>query len=220
MQEGPGREELPQKAVASARAEKAVEGETGLLGGIEDESEWKVLKTSSRVKAIQTAMKWHEGETRKYSGAPFVIHPAAVAATLATLGFEDFVVNAGWVHDAVEHAVAMGKMTLEEARLALASELGEAIATLVVEVTPVSLGMSLSRSKRKELDRAHYASASAIGQSLHLADMLDNVRDIGAVAPDFARVYLREKRAEWESLTLADARLIDLVDKELRTQGH
>lgn len=52
--------------------------------------------------ALSEAVRWHEGQTRKGSGLPYVIHCIEVAAVLERLGFDEPVVIAGLLHDTLE----------------------------------------------------------------------------------------------------------------------
>jgi GTP diphosphokinase / guanosine-3',5'-bis(diphosphate) 3'-diphosphatase len=52
-------------------------------------------------KAYETAKKAHESQTR-YSGEPYMVHPAATAKILAEYGMDATTIAAGLLHDAVE----------------------------------------------------------------------------------------------------------------------
>jgi len=53
-------------------------------------------------KAIVFATRAHEGQTRKMSGIPYILHPLEVAAIIATLTDDIDVMAAGILHDTVE----------------------------------------------------------------------------------------------------------------------
>jgi (p)ppGpp synthase/HD superfamily hydrolase len=59
-----------------------------------EETRWSI--------ALAEAFRWHEGQTRKSSGQPYVIHCVEVAAMLERLGFDESVVIAGLLHDTLE----------------------------------------------------------------------------------------------------------------------
>lgn len=52
--------------------------------------------------AINLAVTWHTGQTRKVDGSPYIIHPIAVATMLAKNGFSDETIAAGYCHDLLE----------------------------------------------------------------------------------------------------------------------
>lgn len=132
------------------------------------------------------AAKAHEGQKRKYTGEPYIVHPKAVAQLLTEAGLDDEVVAAGLMHDVVEDC----DVTLEEIR----AEFGDRVARLVGEVTDASRPAHGNRERRKAIDREHLAKASPDGKSVKLADIIDNLRSIIPYDPSFARVYLREMR--------------------------
>ena len=60
---------------------------------------------------------WHRGQTRKGSDLPYLVHPFAVAMILDRLGFDEDVVIAGLLHDAVEDTEAtLGRSSASSAR--------------------------------------------------------------------------------------------------------
>lgn len=125
-------------------------------------------------------------QRRKYTNEPYINHPAAVARTLAEHGFPEFVVAAGFLHDVVEDT----KVTLD----VIEHIFGSRIADLVMWVTDVSKPADGNRAARKDKDREHIAKAPAIAKSIKLADLIDNTFTIVTHDPEFATVYMREKR--------------------------
>lgn len=137
-------------------------------------------------RALAFATKAHEGQTRKYTGEPYINHPKAVSDMLRKHGLSKDVQAAAILHDVVEDCGVL----LETIR----AEFGPRVARLVEEVTDVSKPEDGPRETRKAIDRAHYAKASADGKSIKLADLIDNTKSIVARDPHFARTYLEEKR--------------------------
>ena len=81
------------------------------------------------------------------------------------------------------------------------------IATMVNWLTDVSRPEDGNRARRKAIDREHTARAPAEVQTIKLADLISNSRSIMQHDPEFARVYLEEKRLLLEVLTRGDAEL-------------
>ncbi len=139
-------------------------------------------------KAVRFAIEAHSGQTWKYTGEPYHKHPVAVATTLLEAGVEDEeVLAAAVLHDVIEDT-GWGAADLEE-------RFGPKVAGLVLEVTEVTTHADGSRATRKAIEREHLAKASPEGQSIKLADMLDNGESIVEHDPAFAKVYLREFQA-------------------------
>ena len=124
-------------------------------------------------------------QRRKYTGDPYIVHPRRVAQTVKDTGARDEVIAAALLHDVVEDT----PVTLEEIR----TEFGKDVAALVEMVTDVSRPADGNRRLRKAMDRDHLALASAEGQTIKLADLIDNTASITQYDPGFAKVYMREK---------------------------
>jgi (p)ppGpp synthase/HD superfamily hydrolase len=108
-------------------------------------------------------------------------------------------VAAAWLHDVVEDTGC----TFTDVHMAF----GIDIATLVGWLTDVSRPEDGNRATRKAMDRAHTAEAPAEAQTIKLADLISNSRSIMQHDPEFAKVYLEEKRLLLEVLTKGDAGL-------------
>jgi (p)ppGpp synthase/HD superfamily hydrolase len=132
------------------------------------------------------AAKAHAGVYRKYTGEPYIEHPARVAGMLAKLGLPPEVVAAAYLHDVVEDA----DVTIGEIEAAF----GPKVAALVAEVTdPVIAKVPGNRPIRFAAYVAHVARTSPHGASIKLADMIDNSRNIVAVAPpSFTKRFMTE----------------------------
>jgi (p)ppGpp synthase/HD superfamily hydrolase len=146
----------------------------------------------------------HHGEQlRRYTEEPYWHHPHAVMMILSGLGFREEVLAAALLHDLVEDR----DVKPEQIREAF----GPDVERLVMEVTDESIKpehKGKNRKTRKGIDREHLAKASAEGQSIKVADLIDNTTSIVKYDPDFAVVYLREKRELLEVLTQAHPELL------------
>jgi len=153
-------------------------------------------------KAQVYAMAAHAavGQKRKYTGEPYIVHPAEVASIVASVpGSTPDMVAAAWLHDVVEDTGC----TYTDIHMSFGPE----IAALVGWLTDVSKPEDGNRAKRKAIDREHTAQAPAEAQTIKLADLISNSRSIMEHDPEFARVYLEEKRLLLEVLTRGDAGL-------------
>ena len=153
-------------------------------------------------KAQVYAMAAHAavGQKRKYTGEPYIVHPAEVASIVANVeGATYDMIAAAWLHDVIEDTGC----TFTDVHMAF----GIDIATMVNWLTDVSKPGDGNRATRKAIDRAHTAEAPAEVQTIKLADLISNSRSIMAHDPEFARVYLEEKRLLLEVLTKGDREL-------------
>lgn len=125
-------------------------------------------------------------QRRKYTGEPYIVHPAGVVELVRSIPHTEAMLCAAWLHDTVEdtHATLWG----------IKEMFGGEIAALVEHLTDISTTRDGNRAKRKLIDRIHTAKASAAAKTIKLADLIDNTRSIAAHDPDFAKIYFAEKR--------------------------
>ncbi len=136
-------------------------------------------------RALIFAYNAHRGQTRKYSGEPYICHSIAVAATLEKFGYDEDVQIAGLFHDIIEDTHYNFADIYEEFNLK--------IAKLVLEVSDISKPSDGNRAIRKTIDREHLKNASLEGKAIKLADLIDNTKNITAHDKNFAKIYLQEK---------------------------
>jgi (p)ppGpp synthase/HD superfamily hydrolase len=121
-------------------------------------------------KAIALAMKAHEGQTRKVSGLPYVVHPIEVYSIVKKFKEShniDSICAAAVLHDTLEDTA----VTYDE----LEKEFGYMTASLVAEVTSDATKVQL-------LGKLQYINEKLYGLTsyalvIKLADMLANVTD-------------------------------------------
>lgn len=156
----------------------------------------------------------HAGVARKYTGEPYITHPAAVAALVRSVPHTPAQLQACWLHDVDEDT----PVTLMEIR----RHFGAEVADLVEMVTDVSRPEDGSREKRKAIDLAHTARATSQGQTIKLADGIDNIPSIVEHDAKFASIYVPEKVRLAEVLREGDATLLAMMVNMLSQyhQGH
>lgn len=160
-------------------------------------------------RAMEFATHYHGiiDHRRKYTGEPYIVHPAAVAKIVKTVSHTPEMVAAAWLHDVVEDTPA----TIEEVR----GTFGAEVAGLVEMLTDVSRPEDGNRSKRKAIDLAHIAHATPSAKTIKLADLIDNTRSIVAHDAGFACVYLVEKARLLKVLRDGDPALWFMADSIL-----
>lgn len=140
-----------------------------------------------KARLFATAAHHAVGQVRKYTGEPYINHPAEVVLILERAGvIQPEMLAAAWLHDVVEDT----GVTIEVIR----AEFGQCVATLVEGLTDVSKPEDGNRKKRKAIDRAHTAKQSPACKTIKLADLISNTQSIVKRDPEFAKVYLAEKR--------------------------
>jgi len=159
------------------------------------------------------------GQVRKYSGAPYIVHPIEVRDILkkySSRPVSEAQECAALLHDVVEDT----KVSLTLIRLLF----GDNVAVLVNWLTDASKPEDGNRKVRKAIDRQHTADAPPEAQSVKLADLISNSRDIVDNDPDFARIYLKEKELLLAVMQNADPGLLAeaqrvLTESRLKLKG-
>lgn len=149
--------------------------------------------------AIGFATAAHMGQTRKYTGDPYVVHPIAVAEMVYAKGGDHEQVVAALLHDVVEDT----GMTITD----IESVFGMETATLVEELTDVYTRENYpdkNRKIRKALEADRLANVTIRAKLIKWCDLADNTRSIVEHDPNFSVVYLREKAALIEKMGLAE----------------
>jgi (p)ppGpp synthase/HD superfamily hydrolase len=147
-------------------------------------------------KALDFATKAHEGQKRKYTGEPYIIHPIEVMNIVKTVPHTDEMLCAALLHDVVEDC----GVTLEEIR----AEFGNEVCFMVNDLTDFSCPEDGNRAKRKEIDRIWISQAEPRSKTIKLADLISNTKSICQHDRNFAKVYIKEKELLLEVLTEGD----------------
>jgi (p)ppGpp synthase/HD superfamily hydrolase len=158
-------------------------------------------------KAEQFAVQAHGPQKRKYTGEPYIVHPIEVSQIVRTVPHTNAMVAAAILHDVIEDTEA----TYDD----VVVNFGVVIADLVNELTDVSKPEDGNRAVMKALDRAHLAKASADAQTIKLADIISNSKDIKVNDPKFAKVYIPEMKALLEVLDKGDSELMKQAEKQV-----
>ncbi len=138
-------------------------------------------------RAGETAIKAHEGQTRK-SGEAYILHPFEVAEIVAELGMDQDSIVAAVLHDVLEDT----QLGPEQ----IAQQFGTTVLELVEGVTKLQLNINPDANARQrrvaETDRAAETLRKmllAMAKDfrvivIKLADRLHNMRTLGALPPE------------------------------------
>lgn len=136
---------------------------------------------------------------RKYTGEPYINHPAAVVEIVRSVAHTEAMLAAAWLHDTVEDT----NTTLQE----VTELFGIQVGMFVEMLTDVSKPGDGNRAFRKSLDCEHLAKAMPPAKTIKLADLIHNSISILEHDEDFAKVYLKEKALLLQVLTEGDREL-------------
>lgn len=111
---------------------------------------------------------------KRLSGEPYIIHPLAVAHTLADLGLDHEVICAGLLHDVLEDTFIKAEY--------IRQEFGETITYLVEAVTKISVLKTQSAESKQAINIRKMIMATIRDSRvilIKLADKLHNMRTLG-----------------------------------------
>ena len=137
-------------------------------------------------KALKFATKAHDGQVRKYTFEPYIVHPIAVSDLVRQHGGTEAQQVAALLHDVVEDT----DVTLDQ----ISIKFGTQVADLVFWLTDQSKMTDGNRAVRKAIDRKHTFNAPHQAQIIKLADLIDNTISIAEHDKGFAKVFLAEKK--------------------------
>ena len=118
--------------------------------------------------AIEFATKAHEGQFRKGTRRPYIVHPIEVADIVATMTKDEEVICAAVLHDTIEDCRGITKDILK-------LRFGSRVADIVMQE---SEDKSCTWEERKGATISRLKNAPVEVQMIGLADKLSNMRDI------------------------------------------
>lgn len=145
-------------------------------------------------KAKEFATQAHNSinQIRKYTGEPYINHPLSVANIVSQVTKDENIIATAWLHDVVEDT----PYTLSE----IEKLFGFKVALFVSQLTNVTKKSDGSREYRKAKEREHISQACYEAKTIKLADIIDNTKSIESENPEFAKIYMAEKRLMLEVL--------------------
>lgn len=124
-------------------------------------------------KAIEFATKAHEGQFRKGTKRPYIVHPIEVCDIVSSMTTDEEVISAAVLHDTVEDCKGVTAEILER-------EFGKRVASIVAQE---SEDKSKTWRERKGATIEHLKVAPIEVKMIALADKLSNIRDINRDYP-------------------------------------
>lgn len=152
-------------------------------------------------KALEFATKAHEGQTRKYTGEPYINHPIEVMQIVSTVQHTEEMLAAALLHDVVEDC----GVQLRE----IFDNFSPDVCYMVNDLSDYSVKTDGNREQRKAIDRMWIAGAKPRSKTIKLADLISNSKSICEHDKKFAKVYIKEKELLLEVLKEGDKVLWD-----------
>lgn len=142
-------------------------------------------------RAIEFATKAHEGQVRKGTKRPYIVHPIEVGDIVATMTTDEEIISAAILHDTIEDCEGVTKEMLAEC-------FSVRVAYLVAQE---SEDKSKTWIERKGTTIERMKSAPYEVQMIGLADKLSNMRDID-------RDYPAVGEELWNRFRMKDKKMI------------
>lgn len=150
-------------------------------------------------RAIEFATKAHEGQFRKGTSRPYIVHPVEVGNIVSQMTSDEEIISAAILHDTIEDCAGITEKVLAE-------EFGERVAFMVAQE---SEDKSKSWEERKGATIRHLRNAPKEVQMIGLADKLSNMRDIN-------RDYPQEGEELWKRFRMQSKAAIGWYYKGVR----
>lgn len=125
-------------------------------------------------KAIDFATKVHEGQYRKGTDRPYIVHPMEVGKIVSTMTQDEEIISAAILHDTIEDCKGVTAKMIEQMFSNRVAEL----------VQKESEDKSKTWMERKGATIQHLKVAEREVQMIGLADKLSNMRDIDRDYPE------------------------------------
>jgi (p)ppGpp synthase/HD superfamily hydrolase len=156
------------------------------------------------LKAIEFAIEAHKNQKRKYTNEPYWVHLAQVAGLVSTVRNDNRSMAVAWLHDCIEDC----GVTFD----VLKEEFGWHVANGVQLLSDLEEG---NRETRKRLSRERLAEAPDWVQDIKVCDLISNTESIVQHDPEFAKIYIEEKRLLLDVLTKANPGLLEIARKQI-----
>ena len=158
------------------------------------------MRQRNRAYIFAYAAHYAVGQTRKYTGEPYIVHPVEVASIVKSVPHTDEMVAAAYLHDVVEDT----QVPIEVIKRLFGPVVGEYVHLLT---DPPKGDSGLNRKQRNVLSLARLIDAPAEVQTIKYADFISNTGSIVERDPNFAKVYLEEKMMFLEAMDKGDPTL-------------
>lgn len=156
------------------------------------------------LKAARFADRAHQGQTRKFTSQPYIVHPDRVAARVAKLPYaNEEMVAAAWLHDVIEDCGITPTV--------LSDYFPTEVVDMVVYLTNYRKDCGLSNRLRRIADLERIATAPLDVRIIKLCDRTDNVRDSLRAEIGFRRSYIVKAQTFLDRIRGTDS----LLEEEL-----
>ena len=162
-------------------------------------------------KAILFATDAHDGQTRKFTGEPYITHPMTVADIVAAFGGDIDMIITAYLHDTVEDVKRITHKIIE-------ANFGDVVAAYVYGMTKNEYPTGTTRKEKKQKEAVRLAGCMPEVQTIKCADISHNSLTIIQHDVKFGEIYLNENLRAVEGMVNADAALRDYTLAVLKAE--
>lgn len=142
-------------------------------------------------KALEFATKAHQGQTRRFTGAPYITHCVGVKQILQDAGVNDEItLSAALLHDTIEDC--------QVTRVELQQQFGEQIVKLVTELTD---NLNLNRDQRHHQQALKINSMDKRSIFIKMADRIYNLQDFTKATIHYKQLGRKDEIERADSYT-------------------
>lgn len=161
--------------------------------------------------AYDLAATAHSQQVRRYSGDPYFTHCLEVAELVqSAVGCTPDMVAAALCHDVIEDT--------KYHEDAVRAVIGSKATSLVKQVTKPHFRGKKLRAEKQAIILRHLKLATPRAQTIKYCDILSNISGLVDLDPEFARIYLPEKRVQLQEMHLGDERLRERANAALKNE--
>lgn len=161
------------------------------------------------VRLFATAAHAAVGQKRKYTNEDYIVHPIEVVNILKKHGIhDDDILSAAFLHDVVEDT----HITIDLINCIFGSKISKHVDGMT-DKTNLDDG---NRQFRKNSEKIRLSNESSTVQTIKVADIISNTRDIFEHDKEFAKVYLTEAIELLAVLTKADESILETANKQIK----
>lgn len=165
-------------------------------------------------KASLFATKAHEGQKRKCTGVPYIVHPIRVATILMEAGMPPFVIAAGFNHDTVEDT----HVTIEDIRLEFGDEVADLVAFNTEDKEKSWLERKMHTIEQLKTGTLHQKALVVADKYANLLELIEGYETLGESIWDF---FKRRKYDQyWYFSGVARSGKENLADDEIPSFFH
>jgi len=176
-----------------------------------------MILTEQQLQLFDFVSLKHSGQKRKYTEDDYTVHLLSVVEIVNK--YDESCIEIAMCHDLFEDTnCTFDELYKKMVDIGFDRHFSYDVCTCVTELTDVFTSKDypyLNRKKRKENEAKRLSKISVRSQTVKYADLIDNANSIVEHDPNFATVYLVEKKQIIEQMTNGNPDLLKICRQQL-----